>query len=184
MAENGINVVSIDTTAGFFDLGGFYLRSMFTVGEIEPTGVWDMISKVIKKVGDQKIRTLAIHGHGFPGMQGVAYSRSLDREGNRTLTLDEKGNLAGQGQFMSCLGPYFMPRGRIHLGGCHAAAGEDGASLLRAISKAVSRTGSPVIAYGSESWQNPWWPGYETITGRVRWSDGKDVYYTSATSMD
>ena len=36
---DGIDIVCIDTTAGFADSGGFYQAAMLTVGEIEPIGV-------------------------------------------------------------------------------------------------------------------------------------------------
>jgi hypothetical protein len=157
---------------------------MFTTGEIEPYSVWDMVSKVMKKAGGNKIRTLQIHGHGCPGVQGVAYSTSLDGTGNRALVTDTAGNLVGQGQYLSHLAPYFMPNARIHLGGCHVAKGADGERLLRAVSRAASRTGNTVFALASESWQNPWWPGYESWWGgKVRWSEGTNVFYTSMTSM-
>jgi len=185
MAEASIDVVSIDTTAGFLDSGGFYQLSMGTTGEIEPRDVWDMISKIMQKVGNKKIRTLQIHGHGCSGQQGVAYSSTMDGTGTRTLLADSRGNLVGDGQYMKLLGPYFLPHGRIYLGGCNVAVGTAGANLLKAISKAVRRTGKPILTFASESWQNPWLPGYEGIDGgMVRYSDGDHVVFTNYTGMD
>jgi hypothetical protein len=184
MVAQGLDLVCIDTTAGFFDSGGFYQLAMLTVGEIEPRGVWDMISKIMKRAGDEKIRTLQIHGHGQPGYQDVAFSAKVDLQGNRGLLTDDEGDLVGEGQYLFRLGPYFHPKSRIYLGGCHVARGDEGARLLRAISRAVSRAGNPVYTFASESWQNPWLPGYESISGMVRYSDGYHVLYTSATDMD
>lgn len=185
MTTQGMNVICIDTTAGFWDKGGFYHLAMLTEGEIEPIGVADMVSKIVQKIGNSKIRTLQIHGHGCPGQQGVAYSTSMDPRGGRTLLTDGAGNLAGEGKLLSWLVPYFLPRARIYLGGCNVAQGDGGARLLRAISRACSQAGKAVLTFASESWQNPWLPGYESIAGgRVRYSDGQNVLYTSYTGMD
>jgi hypothetical protein len=185
MSAQGIDVVCIDTTAGFLDSGGFYQLAMGTVGEVEPLGTWDMISKIIQKVGNKKIRTLQIHGHGCPGAQGIAFSSTITSNGSRALLTDGSGNLVGDGYYMKCVGPYFLPKGRIYLGGCNVAVGEEGADLLRAISKAVRRTGKPILTFASESWQNPWLPGYEGIDGGlVRYSDGDHVLYTNYSGMD
>jgi hypothetical protein len=144
-----------------------------------------MISKIIQKVGNKKIRTLQIHGHGCPGEQGVAYSSTADSTGTRYLMCDSRGDLMGEGYYMKLLGPYFLPKGRIYLGGCNVAVGPEGARLLKAISKAVRRTGVPVYTFASESWQNPWLPGYEGIDGgMVRYSDGDHVVYTQYLGMD
>src|SRR5262245_58187194 len=126
MADSCVDVVCIDTTAGFLDSGGFYQLAMGTVGEVEPLGVWDMISKIMVKVGNKKIRTLQIHGHGAPGVQGVAFSSTVDESGGNSLLTDRGGNLVGDGYYMKCLGAYFMPKGRIYLGGCHTGAGDEG----------------------------------------------------------
>lgn len=185
MAAQGIDVVCIDTTAGFLDSGGFYQLAMGTVGEVEPLGTWDMIVKVMQKAGNKKIRTLQIHGHGCPGQQGIAYSSTITANGSRALLTDRSGKLVGDGQYLQQLGSYFLPKGRIYLGGCNVAVGEEGARLLRAVSKAVRRTGNPVYTFASESWQNPWLPGYEGIDGGlVRYSDGDHVLYTSYSGMD
>jgi hypothetical protein len=101
-----------------------------------------VVDRVIERAGRYgTISALRFHGHGAPGVMGVAggmwqdQSRHLSDLGNRR-------RLAA-GAILRELLPYFKPTGRVELHGCSVGQGPDGRRLLLLLSDAF---GVPVTA--------------------------------------
>lgn len=145
-----------------------WLDSLFTVGDITVSGVQDMVDKVLRRVGDNWIRSLFIGGHGSPGYQSIGAGPNWDSTGDRSLQIDSstnglKGNSA---HHLARLNRKFSYDAVVTLGGCQTGQGDAGKTLLKELSRIL---GVPVEA-GTAN-QRPFVPGMEGSVNRCTSSE-------------
>lgn len=133
-----------------------WLDSLFTIGDITAVSVQDMVDKVLRRVGDNWIRSLFIGGHGSPGYQSIGSGTTRDSTGDLSLQLDSSRLKGNSEHHLSRLNRKFSYEAVVTLGGCQTGSGTAGANLLKELSRIL---GVPVEA-GTAN-QRPFVPGME-----------------------
>jgi hypothetical protein len=156
----GLKIIAIDSSWSILnhDLVGPFasLGSFLSWGHksCRVDSVSDMVSKVLKIAGGEKIEKLAIVGHGRPGWQSVGCGRMSDATGYKSLqfvegTAPAPPTLVGAAAMeIPKLAGHFTNNGMVILAGCNVAdtgpvsyfgvpITVDGKNLLRAVSRAL-----------------------------------------------
>jgi hypothetical protein len=135
-----------------------WLDSLFTIGDITVVSVQDMVDKVLRRLGDNSMRSLFIGGHGSPGYQALGCGPNHDSTGDLSLQLNSStGRLKGNSEHhLSRLSRKFSHDAVVTLGGCQTGRGTAGENLLKELSRVL---GVPVEA-GTAN-QRPFVPGME-----------------------
>jgi hypothetical protein len=164
IARKAVDIVVIDGGGGAND--AMALAREFWDGELQVSSVSDMVTKVLHlldadTISRKKIRSLAVCGHGGPGIQGCGCGHDPDINGYRALMAkgDGDGLKGNADNELSWLYGEFAPDAVVMLDGCRVAANTtwhdgsgpyDGKLLLKAISRALGG----VWVEGSEYKQN------------------------------
>lgn len=131
-----------------------------------------VVDRVIgRAIGYGTISLLRFHGHGAPGIMGIAGGMWQDR--SRHLSdLGSRRRLAA-GAILRELLPYFAPNGRVELHGCSVGKGPAGRRLLLLLSDAF---GVPVSAAVKDQYDSEG-PQIYLFEGRVRtaYPDGRII---------
>ncbi len=110
----------------------------------------DLVTKVLRRAGSQRLERLIISGHSRPGWQSVGCGQHEDTTGDRSLQPGSApGKLEGAAALaMPKLAGHFTNNGVVILAGCKVAGEEtrsyggasysvDGKDLLRRVSRAL-----------------------------------------------
>jgi hypothetical protein len=126
----GKYICAIDSTWDLTLFGDNYINFWWSV---RVKSVQDMVSKVMDAVGNKKISSLVIIGHGSPGFQGVGCGKGSDPTDEKSLNVESTtGKLTGNAEhYMGLLKPKFETGAIVSLGGCATGAKNDGEILLK-----------------------------------------------------
>jgi hypothetical protein len=102
---------------------------------VRVNSVQDMVTKVLNKVGNKKIRNLVIAGHGRPGLQSVGCGQHPDPLMQKYLHVESTtGKLVGNAEHhLALLKPKFETNAVVSLLGCETGANKSGEELLKRV---------------------------------------------------
>jgi hypothetical protein len=133
----GIDTYDWVDTVTYYYADGLYPNT--GLNKFYVTGVPDMVSQICNKMGNEKINTLFIFGHGKSGKQRVSGGKTLSKGGGTTFIGLDTFNTRRLNNTAETYLPLLKPRfsktnGKVKLVGCEVGFGKHGSMLLQRLS--------------------------------------------------